>query len=299
MAATYYKIDRTEFEDFLAAYDAERVDVDGVKELVYDIPTDGDGVVVRVFSAIDGDGSRDAGRDAIRVLAWGVTADVPLASATRTHRIDTWKDNLAPKIDDMVARADAGEFDDETPDATLAGLVPKDVDEDAVVVDDIVDTRYGRKAVLASPYDAKDAIKSLDWDDTHRSWDDARGAWTVDVEAIPMVADELADAGWPLRRPPVYTVDDDVPMESDIEFLADTARRGDEIVVEYEQKNGNGENTKSGELVATDAASPRLAFRRDDGVHMEVDIDARGRPRLLSPRSHAPYVGEPTDFRMA
>lgn len=289
---TYTRIDVAEFEEFLAAYDAERVDVRGVKEFVYDCPTETDGVVVRVFSTLTerDDGARDSGRDAIRVLAWSVTADTPLATATRTHRIETWRTNLAPKIESMAARIDAGEFDGETPDATLKGLVPVDDDEDAVVVTDLADTRYGKKAVLDSPYEAKDALKSLDWDDTHRSWDDSRDAWTVDATALSTVADTLADEGWPLRAPAMNPVDG-------FAFDAFTAavREGDRVTVAYEQKNGNGEATKAGTVArGTAVDDDRVAFVRDDDHWMYVTEDG-----LFTTGSHHPYVGRVAEVRVS
>jgi hypothetical protein len=293
MTATYYRITTAEFEGELsdAGFDWDHVTVPGTKERVYDIATDRKGIVVRVLSTLTDEGAaRDTGRDAIRVMAYSRAADRPLDTATRTHRIDSWASNLVPKIQDMVARVNAGEFDDEAPDVVLTGLDPVADDEDAVVVDDLVDTRYGRKAVLASPYDAKDAIKALDWDATHRAWDEDRGAWTVDADALGRVRDDLAAAGWPLRVP-----SDDTPEGvALVQDAAETVTVGDRITVTYAKKNGNGLASKSGEVVRVSAGAPAITFRRGDRVPMRVSVEDDGTARLTSPRSHYPYVGEPT-----
>lgn len=282
MTTTYTKISTDEFEDFVTAFDGERVSVPGTKEYVYDLPTDKSGLFVRLFSTLTerDNGARDSGRDAIRTLAWSRTADVPLAQATRTHRIETWRDNLTPKVEAMLARINAGEFDDATPDATLAGLVPVAEDEDAVVVEDLVDTQYGRKAVLASPFEAKDAIKSLGWDETHRAWDPDLKRWTVDASALPLVAQELAET-FPLRAPAPAD-----PEAFAVDALDVTPEVGDRVTVRYAQKNGNGEAAKSGTVESYDG--DRLVFRRDDGQAMYVTDDG-----LFTAMSAYPYVGEP------
>lgn len=56
---------------------------------------------------------------------------------------------------------------------------------------EIIDTQYGKKIALESSYDEKDAIKSLSWDRTHRSWNGDQ--WTVD--ATPYVLKQLEDIG--------------------------------------------------------------------------------------------------------
>lgn len=282
----YYKISTDEFERVVDDYDGDRVRVAGTKEYVYDLPTEKDGIVVRLFSTLtrrDG-GAREAGRDAIRTLAWSRAADAAIAQATRTHRIDTWEQNLRAKIDAMIARINDGEFDDVAPDATLAGLVPADRDEDAVIVDEIVDSPYGRKAVLDSPYDAKDAIKALEWDETHRSWDPERSAWTVDASALPAVAESLRDDGWPLRSPPLPDPDEFRVGDVDVSV-------GDRVTVTYEKKGSGDEATKSGAVVGVD---DRITFERDDGHTMYVTDDG-----LFTARSAYPYVGNVVDVSVA
>lgn len=289
-ANTYHQVSADEFTAFLNDYDYAEADVSGVHERVFDLATAADGIVVRVFSTLDdrknGGDARDAGRDAIRALAWSETADAPLAQATRTHRIKTWAENLAPKVDDLMARAESGEFDDRTPDATLAGLVPVEDGEDAVVVEDLVDTRYGVKAVLATPYEAKDAIKALPWGETHRAWDADRKRWTVDASGLPFVAEDLAESGYPLRRPAMDEDENEDDSFSVSAVLAATAHEvGDRVTVTYTAKNTGSELTKEGEVRAME--DDRLVFVRDDGQFMYVDDNG-----LFTSGSAYPFVGE-------
>jgi len=48
---------------------------------------------------------------------------------------------------------------------------------------------------IKSSYSDKGAIKSLDWEDTHRSWDDEKERWTVDLDSADRVIEELTDNG--------------------------------------------------------------------------------------------------------
>ncbi|MFC4551782.1 MULTISPECIES: hypothetical protein [Halorussus] len=70
-----------------------------------------------------------------------------------------------------------------------------------IIAGQVVD-EYGGKVLLDSPFEAKDDIKDLDWDDTHREWKADADAWAVDVGSISQVEDELRDEGWD-----VYTGD--------------------------------------------------------------------------------------------
>lgn len=286
MTSIYHAVTVDEFERKLSAYNPERADVPRVKEYVYDIPTDADGIVVRLFSTLTEDGAREAGLDAIRTMAWSVTADAPLAQATRTLRIETWAENLRPKIDDMIARAEAGEFDDLTPDSVLSGLVPADPAEDAVVVDDLFDTTYGRKAALASPYEAKDDIKALDWEETHRAWDKDRKCWTVDATALPLVEEALAEAGWPLRAPAPEEVD---PDAFDIEAFIDGLDGDEHIVVDYTVKKHGTEKSVAGTVLR--AGEGRVTFARDGDDH-RLHLTSEG---LYTSGSHYPYMGKVDD----
>lgn len=55
-------------------------------------------------------------------------------------------------------------------------------------------SRYGPKAVLDSPFEAKDDIKALDWDQFHPDWNGDN--WTIDAEAIWPAIKQLTMQGW-------------------------------------------------------------------------------------------------------
>lgn len=291
MAATYYHITVDEFEEVMADYGAERVDVRGTKEFVYHIPTDKDGLVVRVFSSLTARGARDAGADAIRAFAWSVAADAPLARAVRTHRIDTWEDNLRPKIDALVARIEGGEFDGETPDATLAGLVPAEHDEEGVAcVEGVEDTRYGRKAVIAAPAPwetpdgltpANEAVKATEWDETHRSFDSDRSVWTVDAMALDTVVDALVDAGWEVRGPRMKD-----PEAFDFGEFIQNAMEHDVLDVTYDTKTSDSVKTIRVEIRLVVPWDEVRVNRLSDGHGMSIREDG-----LYTDGSHYPFVG--------
>jgi hypothetical protein len=66
---------------------------------------------------------------------------------------------------------------------------------DIVVRDDQYDG-YGFKWVLeGDTYDAKEDIKELEWEETHRTYEDGIG-WVVDKGTLRMVAEHLAENGW-------------------------------------------------------------------------------------------------------
>ena len=281
MTATYQTIDRPEFEDFMAEYDAERVDVPGTRELVYDIETDVPKLPVRVFSSISRTGkSRDAGKDAIRVTAWSNVADKPIAKEKRTHRIDTWRENLSPKVESMIQKINDG---DVVGAETYLDALPEGSADDSVIVSDFVETEYGRKILLDSPYDAKDAIKALDWDTTHRTWDKVYDGWTIDAtpESVEHTIATLAGEGWPLRLPDTS----DIPIIERVDV-----EPGDDIVVTYGSKTSGSELEKTGTV--TGFESGRVEFRRDDGQPMYITDD----DELFTARSAYPFVGEVVDI---
>jgi hypothetical protein len=297
---TYTTIDRTEFENFLAdAFgEFERVDRAHTKELVYDVPTEFDDIVVRVFSSVDerDETTRDAGRDAIRTLAWDVKADKPVDGASRTHRIETWRKNLAKKVNEMLTAAEEHTREDEREAAVAAleDLPFASGDDDEIVACDIVETEYGPKFAVESPYAAKDAIKSLDWDDTHRSWDSDLSMWLIDVDAVETAADALAREGWTLVQDSRFEDDEDDEFDIRTVERADVVR-DDDIEVEYVPKNHLREDdpktlTKSGTVVRVhgrEADRLRITFERDDGQRMWVDDEG-----LHTVGSHAPFVGK-------
>jgi hypothetical protein len=145
------------------------------------------------------------------------------------------------------------------------------------------------RAVLGGDtYDAKEIIK-FDWETTHHDFDGNRNEWIVDADALPELGQKLEDNG--------YEVAFEAPDEGDEpEALTDLtafAEEGDRIEVEYQQKNGNGTNTKEGEIdtVYGGDDDTTVGFVRDDGQRMYVKTDEFGEVALFTAGSHAPFVG--------
>lgn len=67
---------------------------------------------------------------------------------------------------------------------------------DVIRIKSPVGGKYGPVTPIQSPYEAKNDIKSLDWEDTHLSWNEARNRWEVDADSIGTVAEHLLGEGW-------------------------------------------------------------------------------------------------------
>lgn len=65
-----------------------------------------------------------------------------------------------------------------------------------VVFCNVHQSDYGEKIHIVSPYQAKDAIKNLDWESTHRTWDDDEEMWAMDLDGIGQAAVVLDNAGF-------------------------------------------------------------------------------------------------------
>lgn len=110
----YERIAEEDFENFLDSlwYDWHEANPndDGFRkfsrEKVYSIPplSNIDGVTVLIFSTIDHrtGKARDKGQDAIRCVVWSTELNKPIGGKKKTLRIETWKSNLKPKIEDLV-----------------------------------------------------------------------------------------------------------------------------------------------------------------------------------------------------
>lgn len=55
---------------------------------------------------------------------------------------------------------------------------------------------FGKKVHLTSPFQAKDVIKDLGWEATHRTWDEDAEMWAMDLDAVGRAAVHLTDAGY-------------------------------------------------------------------------------------------------------
>lgn len=63
----------------------------------------------------------------------------------------------------------------------------------------LLDTEYGPKAAFDTPYEAKEAIKELDFDETHRTWDSDIDEWTVDLSSVDEMREKLVEEGYRVR----------------------------------------------------------------------------------------------------
>jgi len=66
-----------------------------------------------------------------------------------------------------------------------------------------VETAYGKDVVgLSTPIESKSDISDLDWDKTHRSWNNPiKGKWSVDASSISHVVEHLQNRGWTVWVP--------------------------------------------------------------------------------------------------
>lgn len=164
---------------------------------------------------------------------------------------------------------------------------------------EVVSTKYGTKVAIQSDYSKKDDIKSLDWDRTHRSWNDSRKMWMVDIRSLNLSIENLCGMG------------NDVSIEIDVvqdfekgyggqtkagrEFLPsrkedttekeegetneesrdiDDVDEGDTLKVVYESVYGDIGNRQEIELEATDTSyATAFEFEDDDGVRWTIEID--------------------------
>jgi hypothetical protein len=85
---------------------------------------------------------------------------------------------------------------------------PDGYSHSTATVTEIYESEYGLKAALdaPAPWDTPDdetpfneAIKTTPWDDTHRTFDSDREAWTVDANELVGVASVLSDYGYRVR----------------------------------------------------------------------------------------------------
>lgn len=93
------------------------------------------------------------------------------------------------------------------PDEEDSEVYTVDRNEMAITVDKVIEDEYGHKLCIDAPYEAKDAIKNLDWELFHQSWNEEHEMWTITVEnkdgiitpdlALNMIADE----GWTVECP--------------------------------------------------------------------------------------------------
>ena len=117
--------------------------------------------------------------------------DATLDGDADTESVDTDDAPMVMRTEKVVAR-------DELDAETVAAMKATD---DEVRVVGTTRTDYGLKLVIKSPFMAKDAIKALDWETTHRVWEPALKAWLVDADALDYTRNTIAGLGWSVRVP--------------------------------------------------------------------------------------------------
>lgn len=110
MPRHYTDVTKEEFEEVLdKAVSYQEVDMQGVKERVYEVNLPREHLSVRIFSTVVGKHSRGCGNDAIRTVIWNDDIQEPVGGRTKTLRIGPtdanphgWKSNLITKIADLL-----------------------------------------------------------------------------------------------------------------------------------------------------------------------------------------------------
>lgn len=111
----YERLTQEQFEELLEAVEPGGFRVIGTeddsnlaftREIVYgyDLDDEEDDLWLRVYSTVDERTARarDKGKDAIRTVIWSDSIAQPIAGKTKTLRIKTWRENLAPKIRELL-----------------------------------------------------------------------------------------------------------------------------------------------------------------------------------------------------
>lgn len=65
-----------------------------------------------------------------------------------------------------------------------------------IVFCNVHESDFGQKVHLSSPFQAKEVIKDLGWETTHRTWDEDAEMWAMDLDAVGRASVHLSDAGY-------------------------------------------------------------------------------------------------------
>lgn len=197
---------------------------------------------------------------------------------------------------------------------TFVFAEPDDEDDAlAIRVVDEIDSRYGEKLVVESPppwetpddmTPANDVIKSLSWDDHHRTFDDQLEAWTMDPSGLDPLREAAEDAGYDFEDVRAETNAPGPCYDDALTAAADFAEIGDHVTVRYAKKNGNGESEYAGEVRnavtpgdveyghdhGVEASADKIQFLDSDDKGKKVSRDDTGVPSLYS-SGYYPYMG--------
>lgn len=168
-------------------------------------------------------------------------------------------------------------------------------DIDVWVEETFVDDDTDRAVLTGDTYglmvgEGGNGIKQhLNWDTTYHKFDKQRSEWIVDVDGLEHLAEVADEYDITVAAEP-----DDSTLFEAVEHVEEGAK----IEVEYVQKNGNGTNTKTGEVrsaTVTYSDVPVIKFIRGDGQTMRVKHDEHGDIGLFTGGRY-PFVGTVTSL---
>jgi hypothetical protein len=179
----------------------------------------------------------------------------------------------------------------------------------------VYENRYGDLKVevdTPAPWDvddmrpANEAVKSLDWESHHPTFEDDKKVWSLDASGVTELRGTLEDWGYTWEGPEsaeetriVHREHGDVfPGEEErsdeqLERAAEHIEEGDRVRLVYEKANGNGTGSKEGEATAANAdpsLTVGLVVRRDDGNFNKARLDDSGEPAVFHTGQY-PYMG--------
>ena len=60
------------------------------------------------------------------------------------------------------------------------------------------ESEYGQKVYIECPFQARDPLKDLGWDQTHRRWDEEAEMWEIDIDSLGTATLRLTQADFSL-----------------------------------------------------------------------------------------------------
>ena len=187
----------------------------------------------------------------------------------------------------------------ETDDGEDDGLAFEIVDE--------FENNYGTQKVVVetpAPWDtpddmtpANEVIKTLEWEEHHRTFDDQRNAWTMDETGVDPLRELAVEAGyeWVDSRDDGEADNEADDDQDGLDRLTELVEEGDRVTVRYLKKNGSGIGAKTGEVwhvsVGGRERTQGVTIQRDDENYNNVKRDDNGTPGMFS-QSQYPFMGE-------
>jgi len=169
---------------------------------------------------------------------------------------------------------------------------------------------YGTQKVVVetpAPWDtpddmtpANEVIKTLEWEDHHRTFDDQRNAWTMDETGVDPLRELAIEAGyeWVDSRDDGEAGNEADDDQDGLDRLTELVEEGDRVTVRYLKKNGSGIGAKTGDVSHVSAGeygekgrTQGVGIQRDDGNYNNIKRDDNGTPGMFS-HSQYPFMGE-------